>query len=87
MQAKRGQTHLGWAPWKMRELHIFSRHAAFGLKKDSNPFQGTSAESSKCKRGHDHKIKAQFIEDPLLRDSGRLNLGSFLDPVELVKDC
>jgi hypothetical protein len=38
---------------------------------------GHLAELSKFKRGHDHKSKPQFIEDPLLRNSGRPNLGAF----------
>jgi hypothetical protein len=49
-----------------RASHLLckNRHVAFGFKS----LTGHLAEISKFKRGHDHKNKAQFIEDPLLRD-------------------
>jgi hypothetical protein len=61
-----------------RTSHLLckNRHAAFGLKKIQIP-SGHLAQLSKFKRGHYHKIKAQFIEGPLLRDSGWPNLGAF----------
>jgi hypothetical protein len=66
-----------------RALHLLCKKGMQPL--DLKRFKSLSVHFrwiKQVKKRHDHKIKAQFIEDPLLRDSGRPNLGSFLDPVE-----
>jgi hypothetical protein len=50
---------------------------AFRLKKGKFLKRTSMENSSWFKRGHNHNFKAQFIEDPLHRNSGRPNLGAF----------